>query len=444
MVRRTLMAAALVISIAAVIGHYARDHLEARFAAAAPETVDPAAQMRAVVRSYRHLAHLSYETAYHSAGRLRRHIQALTAQPSAQRLAAARHAWRDARVDYAQTEVFRFGNWIVDDWETSINAWPVDEGVLDYVTADYAASPGNPLARHNLVSAASVTIDGITLQTDPVSWPQLKFIHGGSDVEANVVLGYHAIEFLLWGQDHNPNGPGQRPWTDFDGAACTSGPHAAPAAHCRRRGRLLGLMAEHLYSELGRMTLNWAGNNPGSYGLHLAEGDVKEGLRRMLFGMIRLAGDELAGERMQVALLSHAPEEEQDCFSDDTHQSLYFNARGIANIYFGRYIRPGGVSPYAAASSLATLAESLDPELAATLLTRFDTVETVMAEIRRHGQQGATFDRLIEPGNTAGHALMTEGIAALQALGVALESLAVRLELGPINPQAPQFDRVSS
>ena len=31
---------------------------------------------------------------------------------------------------------------------------------------------------------------------------------GGADVETNVATGYHAIEFLLWGQDLNGTGPG--------------------------------------------------------------------------------------------------------------------------------------------------------------------------------------------------------------------------------------------
>ena len=441
----TGLLAAVMLAVVAVIGwRYAvpdRPPVAAEAIAQHPDDAD----LREIIRGYRRLAHLSYQAAYHSAGRLRSRIQALIQQPSPRTLAEARQAWRDARVDYSQTEVFRFGNWIVDDWDTSINAWPVDEGLLDYVATDYAASPSNPLARQNLVASPTVTVDGIALQTDSLNWPQLKFIHGGSDVEANVVLGYHAIEFLLWGQDRNPEGPGNRPWTDFSMAACTSGPKPAPAEHCRRRTRLLDIMAEHLYSELGGMTLNWAGNHPGSYGLHLIQGEVNNGLRRMLFGMIRLAGDELSGERMQVPLLSQSPEEEQDCFSDDTHQSLYYNARGLANVYYGRYriVGQDDTSTYRAPQSLAKRVAQIDPELAARVDQRFDRVESLMAAIRHRGEHGEPFDRQIQASNRESRVLLGEAIAALQALSAALEAVAARLALGSINPQAPRSESIS-
>lgn len=228
-------------------------------------------------------------------------------------------------------------------------------------------------------------------------------------------------------------------------AACTSGPKPAPAEHCRRRARLLDIMAEHLYSELGGMTLNWAGNHPGSYGLHLIQGEVNNGLRRMLFGMIRLAGDELSGERMQVPLLSQSPEEEQDCFSDDTHQSLYYNARGIANVYYGRYriVGQDDTSTYRAPQSLAKRVAQIDPELAARVDQRFDRVESLMAAIRHRGEHGEPFDRQIQASNRESRVLLGEAIAALQALSAALEAVAARLALGSINPQAPRSESIS-
>ncbi len=396
---------------------------------------------REVLRGYRRLAHLSYQNAYHSAGRLRHSIQTLLQTPSAQSLQAARQAWRSARRDYAQTEVFRFGNWIVDEWELGINAWPVDEGLLDYVDTHYSASPTNPLARHNLVSNPHIEIAGITLDSTAPSWAQLKFIHGGSAVEANVALGYHAIEFMLWGQDLSLDTPGQRPWSDYadNPEQCTSGHQPAPLLHCRRRASLLAIMAEHLYSELGSMTLKWAGNNPGSYGLHLVNGDIDEGLRRMLFGLIRLAGDELSGERMQVALFSHSAEEEQDCFSDDTHQSLYFNGRGLANIYYGRYTPADEAidAPYQAPVSLARLVRQHAPQRAQVVDQRFAEVEASLAAIRHAGEHGHSFEQLIQPDHPTGGTLLRAAITALQSLASELESLARLLGLERLNPQAP-------
>lgn len=408
----------------------------------APQAVPDEASKREVLQGYRTLAHWSYEAAYHSVDRLKARVLQLLAQPSQENLQAARQAWRAAHRDYSETEAFRFGNWIVDEWEVNVNAWPVDEGLLDYVASGYAASPTNPLARHNLVSRRDIAVNGITLDTERLDWTQLKFIHGGSAVEANVVLGYHAVEFLLWGQDLRPTTPGagERPWTDFalDQTACTSGPDAAPSEHCQRRRRLLQAMTEHLYTQLGDMALNWAGNSPASYGLHIVSGDVDEGLRRMLYSLIRLAGDEMAGERMQVALLTHAPEEEQDCFSDDSHQSAYHNAVGIQNIYFGRFQKAGyrEGEAYAAPLSLAALARQVDAPLAEQIEQALATTERALATVRREGERGQTFDLLIQPSNKAGAQLLGQAMVALQAQTQLLEQLGERLGLAPLNPRA--------
>lgn len=416
--------------------------LDWRLAVPATQAGVNEASKRQVVQGYRRLAHWSYEASYHSAGRLKSRIADLLAVPSEASLLAAREAWRQAHRDYSQTEALRFGNWIVDDWEGAVNAWPVDEGLLDYVAADYAASPTNPLARHNLVASRPIEVNGIQLDTDRLDWTQLKFIHGGSEVEANVVLGYHAIEFLLWGQDPHRNTPGagQRPWTDFvpEMPSCSSGPQAAAVEHCQRRRRLLQLMAEHLYSQLGEMTLHWAGNSPTSYGLHIASGDVDEGLRRMLFGLIRLAGDEMAGERLQVALLTHAPEEEQDCFSDDTHQSAYHNALGLQNLYYGRYQNAGykNGEAYAAPLSLAALAHRVDAALAERIDLAFAETERALSRIRQLGEDGQTVDLLIQPGNAEGAALLNAAMQALQRQSQQLEQLGERLALGGLNPRA--------
>ena len=78
-----------------------------------------------------------YEDALTTAKALDQAVDALIAKPSAETLAAAREAWKAARIPYQQTEVYRFGNAIVDDWEGRVNAWPLDEGLIDYVDAGY-------------------------------------------------------------------------------------------------------------------------------------------------------------------------------------------------------------------------------------------------------------------------------------------------------------------
>ena len=56
-------------------------------------------------------------------------------------------------------------------------------------------------------------------------------------------------------------------------------------------------------------------------------------------GLGSLSYGELAGERMKLGLMIHDPEEEHDCFSDNTHASHFFDALGIRNVYLGTYRR---------------------------------------------------------------------------------------------------------
>ena len=110
-----------------------------------------------------------------------------------------------------QTEVFRFGNTIVDDWEGKVNAWPLDEGLIDYVDAQPTATESheNELYAANVIANPSSTHRRQEVDASKIT-PELlaDTLQEAGGVEANVATGYHAIEFLLWGQDLNGTGPG--------------------------------------------------------------------------------------------------------------------------------------------------------------------------------------------------------------------------------------------
>src|SRR3546814_2117375 len=154
-------------------------------------------------------------------------------------------------------------------------------------------------------------------------------------VEANVATGYHAIEFLLWGQDLNGTGPGagNRPASDFSTADCTGG-------SCERRGEYLKVATELLIDDLKEMVAAWGPGGEAREGL--LSGDADAGIATMLTGMGSLSYGELAGERIKLGLMLHDPEEEHDCFSDNTHYSHYYDQLGIMNVYLGRYERVDG------------------------------------------------------------------------------------------------------
>jgi len=121
-----------------------------RQAAATPQPPvqeQAAAQEQAVTQQevaahYTDLAHATYKDALVTAQTLQQAINTLLETPTEANLQAARQAWLAARVAYQQSEVFRFGNAIVDDWEGQLNAWPLDEGMIDYVKQDAADSGG--------------------------------------------------------------------------------------------------------------------------------------------------------------------------------------------------------------------------------------------------------------------------------------------------------------
>lgn len=175
---------------------------------------------RDVTVNYAAIAQAAYEDSLSTARQLAASIERLTASPSSETLAEARKAWLAERVPCMQTEAFRFGNKIVDDWEGKVNAWPLDEGLIDYVDTSYGTtSESNRLFTANVIANKSLLINGRKVDASRITKKLLSdTLHEAEKVEANVATGYHAIEFLLWGQDLNGTGPGagQRPAIDFD------------------------------------------------------------------------------------------------------------------------------------------------------------------------------------------------------------------------------------
>mgnify|MGYP000512953037 CR=1 FL=1 len=395
--------------------------------AATPAPSYDEARARLVINHYADLALAAYSDALSEARELRGQIDALLAQPNEQTLAAARQAWRDARVPYMQTEVFRFGNAVVDEWEGQVNAWPLDEGLIDYVADDYQAVMGNPGARANIIASQSLKIGEQQLDLSELNADLLASLNelGGSEV--NVATGYHAIEFLLWGQDLNGTdaGAGERPATDFAiGDNATGG-------HNDRRRDYLTVVTDLLIRDLEAMVAEW---QPGqdNYRAELAADSVENGLRKMLFGMGSLSLGELAGERMKVALAAHSPEDEHDCFSDNTHFSHFYNAKGIENVYLGEYQRVNGDT--LSGPSLSDLVAASEPQLDEALKADLDASEAALQALVDSAASGVHFDQLIAPGNAEGAAIVNGAIDALVEQTTRIEKAALVLDIQALNP----------
>ena len=379
---------------------------------------------REVLSHYTAMAHAKYEDSLVAARGLQEAVDRLIAAPTEATLAAARAAWTAARVPYQQSEVYRFGNAIVDDWEGKVNAWPLDEGLIDYVAASYGAeSEENPAYRANIVASPSVAFAGETIDARVIDKALLEALHELGGVEANVTTGYHAVEFLLWGQDLNGTGPGagQRPASDFDPANCSWG-------NCDRRAAYLKAATDLLVDDLAWMTAQWAPGGGAREGL--LEGAAEKGLAAIVTGMGSLSYGELAGERMKLGLLLHDPEEEHDCFSDNTHYSHYYDALGIRNVYLGAYRRIDGT--VVKGPSLSDLVAAAAPDVDSALRGQLDATIAAMEAIVKSAEGGEAYDQMIAEGNGAGNARVQAAIDALTAQTGGIERAVAALQLAKV------------
>ena len=376
-----------------------------------------------VTAHYADIAQAAYSDSMATAQDLRGAIGDLIEAPTAETLAAARSAWTAARVPYQQTEAFRFGNPIVDDWEGRVNAWPLDEGLIDYVAENTPSAEDNELAQLNVIANPSLQIGAETLDAATITPDTIRALHEAGGIEANVASGYHAIEFLLWGQDLNGTGPGagDRPATDFSqGDDCTGG-------NCDRRAQYLTAAADLLVADLAEMVANWA---EGGAARQAVTADPQAGLNAMLTGMGSLSYGEQAGERMKLGLMLNDPEEEHDCFSDQTHLSHYYDGLGIQNVYLGRYVQRDGTE--LTGPSLSQLVAAADPSADVALRRDLDASMAALKALRDGAEGGMAYDQMLAPGNAKGEALITAAIDALVAQTRGIERAVSVLSLDQI------------
>jgi putative iron-regulated protein len=379
-----------------------------------------------VLVTYADIAAAKYADSATTAQALQTKIEALLAEPSAEALEAARAAWRAARVPYMQTEVYRFGNAIVDDWEGRVNAWPLDEGLIDYVDAVYGgATDRNAYAALNVVASPAFTLSGQDIDASEITATLLQeTLQEADGVEANVATGYHAVEFLLWGQDLNGTdaGAGERPWTDYaSGDDCTNG-------NCDRRADYLRVATELLVDDLAEMAGAWSEDGAARAALMA---DEAAGISAILTGMGSLSYGELAGERMKLGVMLNDPEEEHDCFSDNTHMSHYYDGIGIQNVYLGSYARPDG--SVVSGPALSDLVAAADPAVDARLRAELGASVAALGAIRDAAEGGMAYDQMLARGNKAGEALILGAVEALVTQTRSIERAVAALDLSGVS-----------
>ncbi|GLR50040.1 peptidase [Shinella yambaruensis] len=382
-----------------------------------------AADPAAIVKHYAEIAHAKFSDSLDAAKALDAAVDALIAKPGDDTLKAAREAWLKSRVPYQQTEAYRFGNPLVDDWEGKVNAWPLDEGLIDYVDASYGTeSDENALFVGNVIANPKLEIGGKTIDATTITPAVLQELHEAGEVEANVATGYHAIEFLLWGQDLNGTGKGagNRQASDYDTANCTNG-------NCDRRAAYLKAASSLLVTDLEEMVAAWA---PDGDAAKNVTSDPKAGITAMLTGMGSLSYGELAGERMKLGLLLHDPEEEHDCFSDNTHNSHYYDVVGIQTVYTGEYTRADGSK--LAGPSLSELVAEKDAALDTEMKAKLDASHAAFKALVDRAEGGEAYDQMIGEGNEEGNKVVQAAVDSLIDQTRTIERVIASLDLGTI------------
>ena len=275
-----------------------------------------------------------------------------------------------------------------------------------------------------MVATAKFTLSGTEIDATLIT-PTLisTTLHEADGVESNVASGYHAIEFMLWGQDLNGTGPGagNRPFTDYALAdACTNG-------NCDRRAAYLKAATDLLVSDLEYMAAAWA---IGGEGRAAVTADPQAGLLTILTGMGSLSYGEQAGERMKLGLMLNDPEEEHDCFSDNTHNSHYYDGLGIRNVYVGQYTRVDGT--VLTGPSLAELVAAADAGVDAQLRGELDATVAALTAIKSAAEGGFAYDQMLEAGNKEGEALIMGAVDALVTQTASIERAVVALGLSKV------------
>jgi putative iron-regulated protein len=337
------------------------------------DDADDGALQGAVVSSYAALVSSSYAEALKTATALDASVVAFLDDPTAERFDEAKGAWRASRNPYSQTEAFRFYQGPIDNDDTDddiedgpeggINSWPLDESYIDY-TVD---------------GEGEVVLGGIV--NDDTKFPTLDAETlseaNAKESETTISTGYHAIEFLLWGQDFDPEGPGDRPHTDYVVGN-------DPPGNQGRRADYLRAVSDLLVRDLSTVNDAWL-DGEKNYRADFLALPSREALGKILLGMGSLAGGELSGERMKVAFENKEQEDEHSCFSDNTLEDLEHNARSVQNVLLGSN---GDVS----GPGIVDLVEAKDAALAESLR---DSIQEAIDEIVAVKKLGVPFDQAI-------------------------------------------------
>lgn len=370
----------------------------------------------AILITYANIANANYSDALSDAQALKTSIDAFAKNPSETTMQKAKEAWLSARESYGQTEIFRLANGPIDaedGWvakaygapEGQLNAWPLDENMIDYtIDANGQKTKGNIIDTKGIFNPGGENAKAVDVTTI-TSAAIAELNENGGD--ANVATGYHAVEFLLWGQDQDYTNfvkdsitkgamvTGQRALSDF------TTDKDAP-----RRIAYLQAATQKIVEDLTIVKSAWSktisqdctkdatGCYRGAFLGELKGADASKNIapneakKSILSAMGIFIKSELANERVAVAVLTPSEEDEHSCFSDNTHRDIYANYQGFKNILTGSYNNSvHGKSPLDSMSSSAK----------SEITNLMSSIEMKIASINEIAKTSRHFDYQIQP-----------------------------------------------
>ncbi|QQD25210.1 hypothetical protein GJQ55_12340 [Venatoribacter cucullus] len=322
-------------------------------------------------------AYTRMSLAAQSAQELDSKLAALLYNPGEESLAAARHAWRTAYDAWLETLLYAYlpindpPDWASKgiDYQQTIallDSWPIEGGYIDYL-------PGYPF---------SGIVNDLTL---PLNEDSLLAQHRFSD-PTYASLGYHALEFMLWGAD------GERPPRDFlpqentapvvassdeEGTAANpetdSGDADLPVSvntvqnHNRRR-QYVQLVSEQLQKHLHRLQRRWEPSN-GYYAGLLQHARPEQVLNASLMAMQQLLSEELLGKRLSGN-------------SSEFSNSSWADARAIVNGIRLLFVPDSSNED---PNGLATVLRNRDQALQQAWIQQLDLIDASLSDWQQQG-----------------------------------------------------------
>ncbi|MEO6954536.1 MAG: imelysin family protein [Polyangia bacterium] len=331
-------------------------------------------------------------------------VETFLAAPTEANLAVARTAWLASRAHYMLVEGARFYDGPIDldppNHEAAVNSWPLDEAYLDYTTTDGVIDDTSGII-NNPSELPTIDVAGMDALNGKLS-------------DSNISDGYHAIEFLLWGQALAAVGPGTRPATDYQ--------PGGPRPNVDRRSQYLRTAVDGVIQHLTAVRDAWA---PGATYRTTFTSGGKASLGLILTGLGKMSKGELAGQRLDAPYQSKSRRDQHDCFSSETLTDYTRDAQGILDMYQGHYgtntTGPGISTLVAAADSAA------NDKLVATLQRSIDLMKAIPAPFEAS---------IVGADDAVGRTSIKAVVTSLRAQGDQLATAASSLGLSIVIPDA--------